>query len=61
MKTDKEEEFLTLKQNYMTVGQYTAKFEELSQFYQQDSMHRMTIGRERGISTKFELVCLHQL
>lgn len=32
MKTEKEEEFLTLKQNDMTVGQYTDKFEELSQF-----------------------------
>lgn len=34
VKLEKEEEFLTLQQGNMSMGHYTAKFEELSQFYE---------------------------
>lgn len=34
VKLNKEEEFLALKQGNMTFEEYTAKFEELTQFYQ---------------------------
>ena len=50
VKNDKEAEFMQLKQRSMTIGQYVAKFEELSKF----SSYLKSNHDNRWKATKFE-------